>query len=247
MTDTALRGFLPMEAPAPVAPAANDATGPERPPPDRPPAGPAQGAATAPVTNEASDVFESSPWLSRVMAGEDPLASARRAGLGLAMTIPFALACGLRTESPLASAVVAGLGLPVGLALIALVGVAASTLGISLASAPLAPAAAASIASRGLFRAGLLLAGLSPVTALWVAGGRLVESALASTCVLLLAGATGIGSIALGLVRATATPRGEWRLGALGVALLFAGFALVVGLRLWLHAAPALLASGEGF
>lgn len=185
---------------------------------------------------------ETSAWLTRLTGDDGPASSARRAGVGLALTLPFAIAAGLRTDAPPSEAIVSALGIPVGLALIALVGVSASTLGISLASAPLEPAHAIAVASRGLFRVGVLLAGLAPITALWVAGGRPLEALFATTFVLAVAGASGIGTIARGLVAATATPEGELRAGALIVALLFSMFALVVGCRLWLGSMEGLLA-----
>jgi hypothetical protein len=193
---------------------------------------------------EREDV-EQSAWLARVIDDATPLGSARRTGVGLLLAVPFAIAAGLRARHGLGDALVAGLGIPVGLALIALVGVGASTLGVSLAAAPLSPARAADVASRGLFRAGALLAGLAPVTALWVAGGRFVEALLSTTLVLATAGACGIGTIARGIVDQTAAPNGAWRVGAMGVALVFCGFALVVGLRLWIGTAAHLLPGFE--
>jgi hypothetical protein len=133
----------------------------------------------------------------------------------------------------------------VGLALIAIVGIAASTIGISLVSAPLELEDAADVASRGIFRAGLLLAGLTPLTALWVAGGRTFEVLLAPTLVLFASGVSGIGTIGFALVRRVALPTGELRLGAVGVALVFALFAFVVGLRLWIGCADTFFPGGE--
>jgi hypothetical protein len=191
------------------------------------------------------DTYQPSAWLTRIVDGDDLRASARRTGIGLALTMPFAVAAALHSRSGSVDLLVAGLGIPVGLALIALVGVAASTLGVSLAAAPLAPTAAAAIASRGLFRTGLLLAGFAPLTALWVTGGRLIEGVLASTLVLATAGVSGIGTIARGVVDGTSAPNGAWRAGAVLVAVLFCGFALIVGLRLWGDTAAVLWPGGE--
>jgi hypothetical protein len=177
------------------------------------------------------------------MDGDDPAHTALRGGVGLALTLPFAAAVALRTDAMLADVALAALGLPVGLALIALVGVSASTLGISLVSAPLEPSRAASIASHGLFRAGLVLAGLAPLTALHVASSGGLEGLLVSTLVVFFAGVSGIGTIARGLCRATVDDRGDVRLGTLLVSALFVIFALVVGLRIWLPVVDVLLPS----
>ncbi len=195
-----------------------------------------------PAPAAAPDPIETSPWLAGLAADASLAASARRAGTGLVLTLPFTIAAGLRAERPV-EALVAALSLPVGLAMIALVGVAASTLGVSLASVPLEPAQAATIASRGVFRTGVLLAGLAPVTALWVAGGRPLEGLFAGTVAIAVAGASGIGTIARGLLGATAETDGTWRGAAVLVALLFVLFSLVVGVRLWLGAADDLSAS----
>lgn len=197
-------------------------------------------ASTSPGDGAPAD--DTSAWLVSIHAGDDLASAARRAGAGLALTLPFALAAGLRTNAAPLDALVAGLALPVGLAMIALSGVSASTLGISLVAAPLSPATAASIASRGVFRAGLLLVGLAPLTALGVASGRALEALLSSSLVVFVAGATGIGTIARGLVAATLAQDGSARLGSAVVALLFAMFALVMGLRVWLPVADALSA-----
>lgn len=191
------------------------------------------------VVVEPPLLTEVSPWLARTLADDTLASSARRAGLGLALTLPFAVAAGLRAPS-LSTAAVASLSLPIGLAMIALVGVAASSLGVSMTSAPLAPTEAVAIASRGLFRVGVLLVGLAPVTALWVAGGRPLEGLLAATLAVGISGAAGIGAIVRGLVVTTSEPDGTWRVGAVVVALLFGLFALVVGLRVWLGALDGL-------
>jgi len=194
-----------------------------------------------PVSPREPEPIDASAWLVALDRDDELVSSARRAGTGLALTLPFALAAGMRANE-LDEAILSGLSLPVGLAMIALVGVSASTLGISMASAPIAPAQAAAIASRGLFRAGVLLAGLAPVTALWVAGARPLEGLFASSVAVGVAGTWGIATIARGLVVATAEANGNWRGGALMVAVLFVLFAIVVGFRLWLAAADGLSA-----
>lgn len=203
------------------------------------PTPPREAAAASSAASEPPIPTEVSAWLARTLADDTLASSARRAGLGLALTLPFAVAAGLRAPS-LSTAAVASLSLPIGLAMIALVGVAASSLGVSMTSAPLAPTEAAAIASRGLFRVGVLLVGLAPVTALWVAGGRPLEGLLAATLAVGISGAAGIGAIVRGLVVATSEPDGTWRVGAVVVALLFGLFALVVGLRVWLGALDGL-------
>lgn len=187
----------------------------------------------APTQPVAIETAETSPWLARLGGDDGWAASARRAGVGLAMMLPFALATGLHTRAGAAEIASATLTLPVGLAMIALVGVAASTLGVSLFAAPLAPMRAAHLASRALFRAGVLLFGLAPITALWVAGGRWVEGLLVSTLAAFVAGASGIASIARGLVHETREADGTPHLGAFAVAGLFVLFALIVGARVW--------------
>lgn len=211
-------------------------------------AGPSASRTDAPSTpsQQVYDDDEISPILVRIAEGDDLASAARRAGAGLALTLPFALAVGLRTDAAPVDAIVGALALPVGLAVIALVGVSASTLGISLASAPLAPTTAASIASRGIFRAGLLLGGLAPLCALWVASARGLEALLCASLAVFVAGVSGIATIARGLVTATLAPDESARLGALVVSVLFVMFALVVGLRVWLPVVDVLTASPFG-
>ncbi len=213
-------------------------------PPQLPGGPPLPSAAPTPAPTPGPDAelrHERASWLTRLDGDEGWRASTRRAGVGLAMMLPFALAVGLRTRHDLTEALVTGISFPVALSLVSLVGVAASTLGVTLVSAPLRPEEGADIASRALFRTGVLLFGLAPVTALWVAGGRWVEGALASTLAVAVAGITGIGSVCAGLVRGTCDEEGRMRLGALGVAISFGGFALLLGARTWLGACAVLL------
>lgn len=218
-THTSLPPFAKMDGARTVPPR------PERPADERAEDPPRDRAAALPT--------DASPFLASLVDGDDAATSARRAGAGLLLTLPFAIAAGLRTDASPTDALVAALGLPVGLALIALVGVASSTLGISIVSAPLEPSIAGAVASRGLLRAGLLLAGLAPLTALWVASGSAIEALFATTLVTFVAGAAGIGAIAHGLVTSTKDADGSPRLGSLVVSTLFVLFAFLVGLRVW--------------
>lgn len=224
---------------------------PDSAPPPEPVAEPRWQPAPAPLVVDAAPFEAPPPELdeerSEALAGLWTDSSARgaalRAGAGLLGTLPFAVITGFSFDAPPLAHVSAALALPVALALIALVGLSASTIGVSLLSRPLSPAQAADAGARGLLRTGQVLLGLTPVCALWVlsygVGAGIVVPALAWA----LAGVLGIATIHHALLRAIHSDDGGASPGTLAVLALFTLFAVVLGVRCFIGYAALLMPS----
>jgi hypothetical protein len=188
---------------------------------------------------------ERSENLARLLEDSTPRGTALRAGAGLLATLPFALAAGHASRSRLAEVVGGMLSIPLALAIIAVVGLAASTIGISLLSQPLSPARAASVGAHGLLRTGLVLLGFSPITALWVASYDGIEVLIAPTLAWGLAGILGLGAMN-GRLHTAVHPHGTPSLGTLVVIALLTVFTVVLGVRMWIDIAPSFQAANFG-
>jgi hypothetical protein len=181
---------------------------------------------------------ERSSPLSDLFHDGTPRGTALRAGAGLLATLPFALAAGHASRADLLTVVGGMLSIPVSLAIIALVGMAASTIGVSLLSSPLSPAEAADVGARGILRTGLVLFGLSPITALWVASYGGGDALIVPTLAWGVAGILGTSTLNAHFVAAV-HPQRTPALGTIVVMGLLTLFMVVVGIRMWLGAADA--------
>jgi hypothetical protein len=181
---------------------------------------------------------ERSSPLSDLFHDGTPRGTALRAGAGLLATLPFALAAGHASRADLLTVVGGMLSIPVSLAIIALVGMAASTIGVSLLSSPLSPAEAADVGARGILRTGLVLFGLSPITALWVASYGGGDALIVPTLAWGVAGILGTSTLNAHFVAAV-HPQRTPALGTIVVMALLTLFMVVLGIRMWLGAADA--------
>lgn len=161
-----------------------------------------------------------------------------RAGQGLALASVYGLALGVRDGGT--ALLHHALGVPLGLAAATALGVPSLFVALALTSAPLCSRAALSATSRALGVAGLMLAGLAPVAALFLV--TMESNALATVAG--SAGLLGVGAVALvyllqGLSRAmqgtSLLPRASGNL----VLSLFAVFAVGLCLRIWCVTLPA--------
>jgi len=175
---------------------------------------------------------ERSSGLVALFTGEGPRANASRAGAGLLAAVPFTFVSSLAMGAPLAQQILASVTLPLALAMVATVGLTASSIGISLLSHALAPRDAVDIGTRGLLRVGMVLAGLTPMVGLWVASYRGPEALIVPTLAWAIAGISGVSTIGGGLFAAV-HPRGTVSLGSVAVIALLTLFTVAVGIRLW--------------
>jgi hypothetical protein len=206
-----------------------------RPVPDEPPP-----PSDAPIVRVASSIAavlpeERSQRLDALLSGTRPRDTVLRAGAGLLASIPFAIATGQASHASALSLVAAVLGVPVSLALVAVIGLSASTIGVSLLSSPLAPEQAADIGARGILRTGLVLLGLTPITALWVASGYPgLLGVLLPTAAWGIAGIVGMATLHRRLAGAVHAEPRDLGTGTVFVMLLLTIFTVVLGARLWI-------------
>jgi hypothetical protein len=176
--------------------------------------------------------------------GEAIAEGGKRLATGLGLATLFGGALGLRAGG--ASIALHAAGAAAGLLAVAGVAVPAFAIVLALADAPIDARALTGATSRGVAKAGLLLGGLAPATALYVVT---VEDAITVTVVglgaLLLAGAVAAGSFAADLRAPLAAASNRTR-ALVGLAMpAFLAFAAVLALRVWWLTLPVLsLAAG---
>lgn len=171
-----------------------------------------------------------------------------RASAGLLASLPFAMSTAARGGAHWGDLIQAVLSVPVSLALVALVGVSASTIGVSFFAggdaAHVSPAEAVDMASRGILRTGLLLLGMAPVTLLSVLCASRIEGLLVASLVWAAAGVVGTAAIARKLIRVGLQQDGNFSPGAVLVTTAFTLFAWIFGARLWFPIASVLAQTG---
>ena len=163
-----------------------------------------------------------------------------RTSAGLLASLPFAMSAAARGGAHWGDLIQAVLSVPVSLALVALVGVSASTIGVSFfadgegqRTAHVSPSEATDMASRGVLRTRLLLLGMVPVTLLSVLSASRIEGLLVASFVWAAAGVVGTTVIARKLIRVGQHEDGNFSLGAILVTTAFTLFAWIFGARLW--------------
>jgi hypothetical protein len=162
-----------------------------------------------------------------------------RFGWGLGLASAYGLVLGFR-EGGL-SLFRHALGVPLAFVAVALLGVPALLIVLTLFDAPLSPRQAVRAASGATARAGLMLAGLAPAVALYVASAESRWLAAAAGGMgLLVSGIVGLSAFLSDLGRGSATAEEGKRLV---FGFCFAGFAVFAGLlaiRVWWGALPIL-------
>ncbi len=179
-------------------------------------------------------------WTSALLEiGADWRGLARRAGIGLALCSGYGVALGAR-EGGLAMLRHA-VGVPAAVAAVCLLGVPALYIVLALFDAPLSPVRALGAAARGCASAGLVLAGLAPLAALYVVGSETrASAAFAGTLGLALGGMLGLrhllGTLRDALRRSDAATRTVAAFAQVGFTL----FAVVLAWRVWAATLPLL-------
>jgi hypothetical protein len=172
-------------------------------------------------------------WTSQLLETEgSALALARRAAIGGGLAAIYGLALGSR-EGGL-SILTHAVGVPAALFAVALLGVPALYIVLALFDAPLSPRKAVAAAVRGCASAGLVLAGLAPLAAIYVLGSESAEGAgVAAAIGLALGGLLGLRHLSATLKEALARADSATRFMAVLAQIAFALFAIMLAWRVW--------------
>lgn len=194
---------------------------------------------------------EVSPLVAALHQTQELRGAMMRTSAGLLASLPFAMSAAARGGAHWGDLIQAVLSVPVSLALVALVGVSASTIGVSFfaggegqRTAHVSPSEAIDMASRGVLRTGLLLLGMAPVTLLSVLSASRIEGLLVASFVWAAAGVVGTTAIARKLIRVGQHEDGNFSLGAVLVTGAFTLFAWIFGARLWFPIASIFAETG---
>jgi hypothetical protein len=210
------------------------------------------------VESDAKRPESADGWAARLVAADasvPPTELIGRACSGLGLAALYGLAIGARQGG--ASLIHHAVGVPFGLLLVMLLGTPSMFVFLSLCKAPMAARSLASTAARGTASAGLLLAGLAPAALLFVVSSETPHAARGAVAFgLFLAGGVSLSRTTLSIIRETAGGReaggreaAAGTIGSLGgaiVAVGFAGFAVVLAMRVWSAVLPILHATGAG-
>lgn len=181
-------------------------------------------------------------WAARLVSPDSdspPAVLAGRVLSGLGLSALYGLAIGARQGG--ASLVHHALGVPFGLLLVALLGVPSMFVFLSLCKAPIQAHALASTAARGIASAGLLLAGLAPAALLFVVSSETPHAATGAVALgLLLGGGVSLTRTTLSILREAAGGTFGALVGGGAVAVGFAGFAVLLAMRVWSAVLPIL-------
>jgi hypothetical protein len=187
-------------------------------------------------------------WAARLVSsdlGAPPSVLIGRACSGLGLAALYGLAIGARQGG--ASLIHHALGVPFGLLLVVLLGTPSMFVFLSLCKAPIAARSLASTAARGMASAGLLLAGLAPAALLFVVSSETPHAAKGAVALgLLLAGGVALSRTTLSILREAARGPMASLVGGAIVAVGFAGFAVLLAMRVWSAVLPILAATGAG-
>ncbi len=162
-----------------------------------------------------------------------------RAAAGAGLAAIYGVALGAR-DGGLAMLVHA-LGVPAAILAVCVLGVPALYIVLGFFDAPLSPAKALGAAVRGCASAGLVLAGLAPLAALYVVGSETAQgAATAGALGLALGGALGLRHLVSTLRDALAQADSATRLMAGIAQIAFSVFAVVLAWRVWAALLPLL-------
>lgn len=177
-------------------------------------------------------------WTSALLqADADALGLARRAVSGAGLSAVYGVALGARDGAT--SMLVHALGVPAATLAVCALGVPALYIVLALFDAPLSPRAAVAAAVRGCASAGLVLAGLAPLAAVYVVGSESAAgSALAGSAGLALGGLLGLRHLVATLREALERSDSATRLLATVAQLAFGLFAVLLAWRVWAALLP---------
>lgn len=225
--------------PAPPAEARSEA---------RPVVGPHGGAASSPdalrgtharATERAPGALPSElapmppSWAGELLSTDGDWRALTRRGLfGVGLAAVYGVALGAR-DGGLAILVHAA-GVPAALVAVSLVGLPALYIALAFFDAPLAPKSAAGAAVRGLATSGLVLAGLSPLAALYVVTSESTDAAATAGAIgLVVGGALGLRHLLTTLRAALESADNATRFVATVAQVAFGLFSVVLAWRVW--------------
>ncbi len=215
------------------APAPEETTGPPgaQPPPSREPPAPSKQTKKPGLRVRAS-------WAQELLEADgDTRALARRGALGLGLAAIYGAALGTRDGGW--SLLTHAAGVPAALLVVGLIGLPSLYIVLALFDAPLSMKAAAGAAVRGIASSGLVLAGLAPLTTLYVVTSTSARAAaIAGTLGLVLGGLLGLRHLVVTLGEALAEADSATRLFAMLAQGAFSVFAIVLGWRIWASLLP---------
>lgn len=200
---------------------------------------PAPAASERPTTTQATrtvspDVPQVRPSATSTLLSHAPSwrGLARRAGTGAALSMVYGLALGARSGG--LSLLEHAVGVPAALVAVTLLGLPALYIVLALFDAPLSLHRAGSAAARGIASAGIVLAGLAPLAALYVVtssseGGAAVAGAMG----LMVGGTLGLRHLASTLSAALREADSATRTVAGLAQLGFILFAALLAWRVW--------------
>ncbi len=198
--------------------------------------GAASGASAAQRAIEASEPRRG--WTAALLDVQtDWRGLARRAALGAALSSTYGVALGAR-EGGLAMLRHAA-GVPAALFAVCALGLPALYIVLALFDAPLSPKRALGAAARGCASAGLVLAGLAPLAALYVVGSESdAGAATAGMLGLAIGGLLGLRHLVSTLRDALQKSDSATRVMAGFAQIAFALFAIVLAWRVWAAMLP---------
>lgn len=163
----------------------------------------------------------------------------RQLGSGLALSVPFGVALGMRDGG--VGLLRHGAGVPLGFSVVALLATPALFIGLLHAGVSADPQRIARALSRSAGAAGLVLAGLSPLAALVaVTGETVVFAAVFGWFGLLLAGVLGLRQLARDISALLGAEPAQRRLPGWCVAGGFGLLSALLAVRVWASAMPLL-------
>lgn len=220
----------PSEAPSSAPPASPPATSKPQ---------PASAGSSAPsVAPRARIVVRIAPsepegWTGELIAASSSSSLARelkRFATGLGLASLYGVALGARAGG--LAFFKHALGVPAAMLAVAIVGVPALTIALALFDAPIEPGDAARAASRAAASAGLALAGLAPIAALYVVSSQSPAGAgVAAAAGLFFAGALALRSFLRDLLGPLAGEGVVVRTGAVAAFFVFSVFATALAIR----------------
>jgi hypothetical protein len=196
------------------------------------------GDAVADTAEAPAGTIDATHWTARLLApgGEETAVApeARRAAIGLGLAAIYGLAAGAR-HGGLAFAKSAAL-VPAALLATCAFGLPALYIALGMVDAPLAPRRLFAAAARAIASAGLVLAGLAPVAALYVvSSGDLDGAAIATALGLVVGSLAGLRVLWRDIAAEVHPAHESVRLVTMGTVFGFAVFAAAVGCRVWTH------------
>ena len=193
-----------------------------------------------PPAPAAADPVVRSSWAQHLLEPDgDIRTSLQRGASGIGLAAIYGAALGARDGGW--SLITHAIGVPSALLVIGLMGLPSLYIVLALFRAPLSTHHATCAATRGIASGGLVLAGLAPLTALYVVTSTSADAAaIAGALGLMLGGALGLRHLLATLQEALAGAPLSTRVFATAAQAGFGLFAVVLAWRVWASVLPLL-------